>query len=214
MKRSRLAVLLAVLALLLFLGAYPWADDEVSPGALRLHRQALVVDTHIDTPQRLLDEDFDLDHRDPEGHADIPRMKEGGLDAAFFSSWVDMRRYEGPAASKRALQLIDAVYEQVRRHPAKLALATSADDVRRAQRAGKIALLMGMEGGTPIADDLRLLRNFHRLGVRYMTLTHSLANHWADSSTDEPRHNGLTDFGKQVVREMNRLGMLVDLSHV
>ncbi len=139
---------------------------------------------------------------------------EGGLDAGFMSIYVDMRTYTGDAATKRALQLIDTVYEQVRHHPHQLVLATTAADIRRAHKDGKIALLMGMEGGTPIANDLRLLRDFQRLGVRYMTLTHSLNNDWADSSTDKPAHNGLTDFGKEVVREMNRLGMMVDISHV
>ncbi len=205
---------LAGLSLLLGLPLWGLAGSDVSPAAARLHQQALVVDTHIDTPQRLLDEGFDMGPRDTQGHADIPRMKEGGLDAAFMSIYVDMRRYQGPQATQRALQLIDSVYEQVARHPDQLVLATSAEQVRRAHQQGKIALLMGMEGGTPIADDLRLLRIFHRLGVRYMTLTHSLNNHWADSATDEPEHNGLTDFGRDVVREMNRLGVIVDISHV
>lgn len=187
---------------------------DVSPRAAGLHREAIVVDLHIDTPQRLLDEDFDFAPRDSKGHIDLPRMKEGGLDAGFMSIYVDMRAYQGEAATKRALQLIDTVYEQVQRHPGQLAVAGSAADVRRAHKEGKVALLMGMEGGTPIANDLRLLRNFHRLGVRYMTLTHSLNNDWADSSGEKPKHNGLTDFGKDVVREMNRLGMLVDVSHV
>ena len=202
------------LSLLLILPLCLAAAGDVSPRAAKLHREAIVVDTHIDTPQRFLDEDFDLTPRDPKGHIDLPRMKEGGLDAGFMSIYVDMRRHQGLEATRRALQLIDSVNQQVARHPDQLVLATSAADVRRAHKQKKIALLMGMEGGTPIADDLRLLRLFYQLGVRYMTLTHGLANNWADSSTDEPKHNGLTDFGKEVVREMNRLGMLVDISHV
>ena len=202
------------LGLLLILPLCLAAAGDVSPRAAKLHREAIVVDTHIDTPQRFLDEDFDLTSRDPKGHIDLPRMKEGGLDAGFMSIYVDMRRHQGLEATRRALQLIDSVNQQVARHPDQLVLATSAADVRRAHKQKKIALLMGMEGGTPIADDLRLLRLFYQLGVRYMTLTHGLANNWADSSTDEPKHNGLTDFGKEVVREMNRLGMLVDISHV
>jgi len=202
------------LGLLLILPLCLAAAGDVSPRAAKLHRQAIVVDTHIDTPQRFLDEDFDLTPRDPKGHIDLPRMKEGGLDAGFMSIYVDMRRHQGLEATRRALQLIDSVNQQVARHPDQLVLATTAADVRRAHKQKKIALLMGMEGGTPIADDLRLLRLFYQLGVRYMTLTHGLANNWADSSTDEPKHNGLTDFGKEVVREMNRLGMLVDISHV
>jgi membrane dipeptidase len=190
------------------------AQDGVSSRAKRLHQQAIVIDLHMDTPQRMLDEDFDMGARDAKGHADIPRMREGGLDAGFMSIYVDMERYTGDVATKRALRLIDSVQAQVARHPDQLVLATSAADIRRAHQAGKIALLMGMEGGTPIVDDLRLLRNFYRLGVRYMTLTHGLNNNWADSATDQPRHNGLTEFGKDVVREMNRLGIMVDVSHV
>ena len=208
MKKRRVALLWLLLIPLTL------AAGDVSPRAARLHRDAIVVDLHIDTPQRLLDENFDFAARDSHGHIDLPRMKEGGLDASFMSIYVEMRTYTGDAATKRALQLIDTVYEQVRRHPDQLALATTAADVRLAHKDGKVALLMGMEGGTPIANDLRLLRDFHRLGVRYMTLTHSLNNDWVDSSTDKPAHNGLTDFGKDVVREMNRLGMMVDISHV
>ncbi len=198
----------------LFLLPLTLGAGDVSPRAARLHREAIVVDLHIDTPQRLLDENLDLAPRDAHGHIDLPRMKEGGLDAGFMSIYINMRTYTGDAATKRALQLIDSVAEQVRRHPDQLVLATTAADVRRAHKDGKVALLMGMEGGTPIANDLRLLRDFHRLGVRYLTLTHSLNNDWVDSSTDKAAHNGLTDFGKDVVREMNRLGMMVDISHV
>jgi membrane dipeptidase len=202
------------LGLLLLLPLWLAASGDVAPRTAALHRGAIVIDTHIDTPQRLLDEDFDLAPRDPFGHADLPRMKEGGLDAGFMSIWVDMEHYPGPEATKRALQLVDTVYQQVKRHPDQLLLARTAADIRRAQREGKVALLMGMEGGTPIDDDLHLLRDFHRLGIRYLTLTHNRANNWVDSSTADPVHNGLTDFGRQVVREMNRLGMVVDISHV
>ena len=188
--------------------------DGVTARVAKLHQEAIVIDTHIDTPQLFLDDDFDLGPRAEKGHIDLPRMQEGGLDAGFMSIWIDMRRFKGAAATKRALQLIDTVYEQVRKHPGKLALATTAAGIRRAHGEGKVALLMGMEGGTPIDDDLHLLRMFHRMGVRYMTLTHSFNNNWADSSSDEPKHGGLTDFGKEVVREMNRLGMMVDISHV
>lgn len=190
------------------------AGQMVSERAARLHQEAIVVDLHMDTPQRMLDQGVNLGARAATGHADIPRMREGGLDAAFFSIYVNMDRYLGDAATKRALRLIDNVREQIERHPEQLTLAVSAADIRRAHNDGRIALLMGMEGGTPIADDLGLLRNFYRLGVRYMTLTHGRNNNWVDSSTDEPRHNGLTEFGEDVVREMNRLGMLVDISHV
>jgi membrane dipeptidase len=205
---------LVVAIILLAAGALGAAGD-VSPQVSKVHRDAIVIDLHLDTPQRFLDEGFDLGPRDSEGHIDLPRMRAGGLDAGYMSIYVDMRRYpQGEAATRRALQLMDTVYEQVDRHRDQLLLATTASDIRRAHQQGKIALLMGMEGATPINDDLRLLRNFFRLGVRYLTLTHSLNNNFADSSTDKPAHNGLTDFGKQVVSEMNRLGMLVDISHV
>ncbi len=179
-----------------------------------VHAQALVVDTHIDTPQRMFfDKTFDLGARHENGNVDIPRARDGGLDAAYFSIWVPSS-VTGPIAVKRALQLIDSVHEAVRTHPGDLMLATTAADVREAARQRKIAALLGVEGGHMIDDDLGTLRDFYRLGVRYMTLTHFQNNHWADSSTDRPQHGGLTDFGKDVVREMNRLGMMVDISHV
>ncbi len=172
----------------------------------------LVVDTHDDTTQYLLS-GYDLGARHSTGSIDIPRMRQGGLGAIFFSIWMP-GTVTGPRAVKDALVQIDAVREQVRLHAQDLALATTAEEVRSAHAAGKIAVLMGVEGGHMIDSDLAVLRTFYALGVRYMTLTHSVNGEWADSSTDKPAHNGLTDFGKQVVREMNRLGMMVDISHV
>jgi membrane dipeptidase len=198
----------------LVLSVAAWAVNNLDEKTRRIHRKATVVDTHSDTTQRLLDENFDMGMRSSTGHMDIPRMKEGGLDAEFFSIWVDPDKYIGAPASKRALDLIDAVYEQAKKHPEALEMAYSAEDIRRLKKQGKIGALMGVEGGHAIDDDLRVLRTFYRLGVRYMTLTHTKANNWADSSTDTPKHNGLTDFGREVVREMNRLGMIVDISHV
>jgi membrane dipeptidase len=192
--------------------AQPRADD-ISGRARKLHFASIVVDTHDDTTQRLLDGVFDLGVRSPSGSIDIPRMKEGGLDAIFFSIWIPSK-ITGPAAVKRALDQIDAVREQVRKHPKDIVLATTAADVREARKQGKIAALVGVEGGHMIASDLGVLRLYAALGVRYMTLTHSGNDEWADSSTDTAVHNGLTDFGKDVVREMNRLGMMVDISHV
>lgn len=186
---------------------------DVSPRARALHLRSLVVDTHDDTTQRLLDPRFDLSVRHADGDIDIPRMREGGLGAIFFSIWMP-GTITGPTAVKRALDQIDAVRRQISLHPDDLALATTAADIRRAHAAGKIAVLMGLEGGHMIDSDLSILRDFAALGIRYMTLTHSVNDEWADSSTDKPAHNGLTDFGKQVVREMNRLGVVVDISHV
>jgi len=176
-------------------------------------RDMLIVDTHDDTTQNLLSPRFDLAQRHATGAIDIPRMREGGLGAIFFSIWMP-GTVTGPRAVKDALVQIDLVRRQVRLHPRDLALATTAEEVRQAHAAGKIAVLMGVEGGHMIASDLAVLRTFYALGVRYMTLTHSVNDEWADSSTDKPAHSGLTDFGKQVVREMNRLGMMVDISHV
>jgi membrane dipeptidase len=187
--------------------------DDIATRARKLHFSAIVLDTHADTPQRFLFENFDLGHRDAEGHLDIPRMREGGLNGVFFSIWTPSS-VNGPRGVKRAQDLITTVREQVRRHPQDLAFATTAEEVRRAHVQGKIAVLMGLEGGHLIDNDLGVLRRYAALGVRYMTLTHGSNTDWADSSTDEPKHNGLTPFGKSVVREMNRLGMLLDISHV
>src|SRR2546428_2977374 len=186
----------------------------VSEAARQLHNRAIVVDSHDDTPQRMLfEKNFDIGVRHASGSIDVPRMREGGLDARFFSIWVPSD-VTGPPAVKRSLDLIDSVREAVRTHPNDLMLATTAADVRRAAAEHKIAALMGMEGGHMIDDDLAVLRVYAALGVRYLTLTHFLNNNWADSSTDKPAHNGLTAFGKDVVRELNRLGVIVDISHV
>jgi membrane dipeptidase len=204
----------AVLALPLLVFTQAPAGDQVSSRARQLHDRAIVVDTHDDTTQRLVfDKTFNLGARNKNGHIDIPRMREGGLDALFFSIWVPSD-ITGPPAVKRALDQIDAVREATRTLSSDLVLATTAADVRKAAAEHKIAALMGMEGGHMIDDDLRLLRVYAALGVRYMTLTHFHNNNWADSSTDKAAHNGLTAFGKDVVREMNRLGVMVDISHV
>jgi membrane dipeptidase len=178
----------------------------------------VVVDTHIDTPQRILIEKVDIGRRLPDGHIDIPRMRQGGLDALFFSVWIDSP-FAGGSAVKRTLQLIDVVERTVAAHPSDLALATSGRELERAVRAGKIAALMGIEGGHAIADDLAMLRLYRKLGVSYMTLTWANPTSWADSSGKENRDKveapfGLSDFGREVVREMNRIGMIVDISHV
>jgi len=186
---------------------------SISEKARKLHFSCIVVDTHDDTTQRFLDGKFDLGTRSSTGSIDLPRMKEGGLGAIFFSIWIPTK-ITGPDAVNRAMIQIDAVREQVRLHPKDLVLATTAAEIREARKQGKIAALMGVEGGHMINSNLGVLRSYAALGVRYMTLTHSGNDEWADSSTDKPAHNGLTDFGKDVVREMNRLGVMVDTSHV
>lgn len=187
--------------------------QSISDQAKKLQSSSIVIDTHDDTTQRLLDPQFDLSIRHSDGNIDIPRMREGGLSAIFFSIWISSKIL-GPDAVKQALDQIDAVRETVRKHPSDLMLATSSADIREAKKQHKIAVLMGVEGGHMMGNDLSVLRTFAALGVRYMTLTHMDNNEWADSSTDKPAHNGLTEFGKDVIREMNRLGILVDISHV
>lgn len=188
--------------------------EEVSARALKLHNRAIVVDTHIDVTERMLfEKEFDIAKRDAKGHTDIPRMKEGGLDAIFFSIYM-AGTVTGPEAVKRSLRLMDSVYEAVRKNPNDLVLATTAADIRHAKKQHKIAALMGMEGGHMIDDDLRVLRMYAALGVRYLTLTHGVSTNWADSSSDLPKNNGLSVFGKDVIRELNRLGVMVDISHV
>ena len=187
--------------------------DSISERARKLHFSSIVVDTHDDTTQRFLDGKFDLGTRSSTGSIDIPRMREGNLSAIFFSIWMPSK-VTGPEAVDRALVQIDAVREQVRKHSNDMVLATTAAEVREVRKQGKIAALMGVEGGHMINSNLGVLRSYAALGVRYMTLTHSSNDEWADSSTDKPAHNGLTEFGKDVVREMNRLGVIVDISHV
>ena len=188
-------------------------SDDIPSRARQIHSTSIVFDTHADTPQRFLFDHFDLGSRDTEGGVDIPRMREGGIGAIFFALWVPVD-ITGSKATRRALDLLDSVNEQIRRHPDDLMLATSSGEVRAARVQGKIAILMGVEGGHAIDNNLDVLRDFFARGVRYMTLTHNAPTDWADSSNHSPRHNGLTEFGREVIREMNRLGMLVDISHV
>jgi membrane dipeptidase len=195
-------------------------DVPVSAKARAIHDSALVVDTHADTPQRFLDEGFDIGSTDPKdiGHLSLDKARRGNLGAEFFSIWVDPETNQGHFA-KHTFDLIDSVYEQAARHPDRIMMAFSVADIERAHREHKLAALMGIEGGHSIENDIHLLRDYYRLGVRYMTLSWSNTNEWADSSGDIDdskiqHHNGLTDFGKQIVLEMNRLGMMVDISHV
>lgn len=181
--------------------------------AAELHRQAVVVDMHADSLQRVLMSGVDLGTKLDSGHLDIPRMKEGGVDAEFFAVWVDSS-YQGAAAVQRALRLIDSMYSVLEKYPDQMALALNCSDIERLHREGKLAALLGVEGGHAIAGDLGVLRMFHRLGVRYLTLTWSNTNAFADSSGDQPRWKGLNDLGRKVVAEMNRIGMMIDVSHV
>ncbi|HKT86838.1 MAG TPA: dipeptidase [Candidatus Sulfotelmatobacter sp.] len=213
MGRVRRIVVLAVLIGTALLVARPNSGDAIADRAHKLHFSSIVLDTHDDTTQRFFTKDFDLGKRNPDGSIDIPRMKEGGMNAIFFSVWIDGRTM-GPPAVQKALDQIDAIHQNVLRNAKDMEFARTAADVRRIHAEGKIAALIGVEGGHMIGNDIRVLRMFGDLGVRYMTLTHFYNDEWADSSTAKPEHNGLTDFGKEIVREMNRQGIMVDISHV
>src|SRR5579862_4976524 len=212
--------LLGIALLACTLAAAQNSSNEVSAKARAIHDSALIIDTHADTPQRFLDEGYDIGSTSPNdaGHISLDKARRGNLGAEFFSIWVDPQTNQGNFA-RHTFDLIDSVYEQAGRHPDRMMMAFSVADIERAHREHKLAALMGIEGGHSIENDIHLLRDYYRLGVRYMTLSWSNTNEWADSSgdIDKPNvvhHNGLTDFGKQVVLEMNRLGMMVDISHV
>ena len=187
--------------------------QDAAERARRIHASLIGVDSHIDTLQRVLNGNEDISRRLSRGHVDLPRLKEAGMVAPFFALWVPTF-YKGSEAVRRTLQLRDAMQTVLDAHPDQIELATTAADVERIAGAGKIAAVLTLEGGHQIADNLAVLRVYHRLGIRSMTLTHFRNNNWADASTDRPQHGGLTDFGREVVREMNRLGMIVDVSHV
>ncbi|MES1257094.1 MAG: dipeptidase [Acidobacteriota bacterium] len=186
-------------------------DAEVT----RVHKAALLIDTHNDITSRTV-AGLDIGKPSTTTHTDLYRMKEGGMGAQFFAVFVAASYVEGNHAAKRTLDMIDTVkHDIVEKYPNDFVLVTTAAGIREAHRQHRIAALMGIEGGHAIEDDLRLLRRYYDEGVRYMTLTHSNSNHWADSSGDDNKpNNGLSPFGKQVVLEMNRLGMIVDISHV
>jgi len=184
----------------------------------QVHAEAIVIDTHADTPQRFVDEGWDFSGNLGQGMLNLETARRGNLAAEFFAIWVEPTEWRG-RYKQRTLQLIEGVMEQLRRHPKEMLLGLTAEDIVSAYRDGVFCVLLGIEGGHSIENDLGLLREYHRLGARYMTLTWANSNEWADSSGDlddasVKHHGGLTDFGREVVREMNRLGMMVDVSHV
>ncbi|HYL35002.1 MAG TPA: dipeptidase [Bryobacteraceae bacterium] len=207
--------LVAVLGGMVMAQTRPVSDAEVK----RVHNSAILIDTHNDITSRTV-EGYDIGKARNDGHTNVAALKEGGVGAQFFAVYVAADYVKGNHSAHRTLEMIDTVrHDIVERYPNDFVLATTADGIERIHREGKIAALMGIEGGHAIEDSLRLLRDYYALGIRYMTLTHSNTNDWADSSGDIGKtgvehHNGLTDFGKQVVREMNRLGIMVDISHV
>lgn len=198
------------------------ADQKLWARALAIHRSAIIVDGHNDIPSPMADQNYDLatptvgqfhDDGDP-FHSDLSRFKASGITGEFFSIYVSGNTLKTGGAMRRAMELIDVTYRATEKYPDQLSQCTTAVDIRQAKRQGKMCVLMGIEGGYAIENSLSALREFYRLGVRYMTLTHNVTHDWADAHRDEPRNNGLSDFGKEVVREMNRLGMFIDISHV
>ncbi|MCU0238606.1 MAG: dipeptidase [Pyrinomonadaceae bacterium] len=197
-------------------------DANLWQKALKLQKKAIVIDGHNDITSPMVDEDFSLllDSRgkftkgNSPFHSDLSRFKEGGLTAQFFSIYVSGTDYQKGGKMRRAMDMIDATYREIERSSGQMVYCTTPDEIRKAKKQGKICALMGIEGGYVIENSLFALRNFYRLGIRYMTLTHNVSHDWADAHRGEVKHNGLSDFGKEVVREMNRLGMLVDISHV
>src|SRR6266481_5718968 len=216
----------SLFCLILLVGPLCWPsfsnsqEPSVSASARAIHKSAIVIDSHEDTPQRFLDENYDIGSNEPDDSdfISLDKAHEGSLGAVFFSIWVSPTTNQGHFA-KRTLELIDSVYVQAARHSDRMMMSFSGEDIERAHEQHKLAALMGIEGGHSIENDLGLLRDYYRLGVRYMTLTCSNTNEWADSSGDlddksVQHHDGLTQFGREVIREMNRLGMMVDISHV
>lgn len=193
----------------------PMTNSELLHRAVELHRSAIVIDTHCDTTQKLLDDDWDFTTRHSTGHVDLPRLRDGGVSGVFFAVWCNPT---GRSCGRdTALRQFDRLHRLEKECAGDVLLARTTGDVRRAKRDGKVALLIGVEGGHQIENSLETLREFHQRGAVYMTLTHAAHTDWADSAGVyaplEPMHGGLTDFGREVVREMNRLGMMVDVSH-
>jgi membrane dipeptidase len=220
---ARVVATLLLLASPVLIAQTPSANRPKMPSTTQdpaaVHRSALVIDTHADTPQRFLDKHFDLADPLNGGDLNLDSIHKGNLGAEFFSIWVEPKLYKGQYA-RRTLELIDSVKQQVARHPDQIQFVTSPEGIEEAHRNHKFAALMGIEGGHSIENSIPLLRQYYALGVRYMTLTWSNSNDWADSSGDindtsiPHTKEGLTEFGKDVVYEMNRLGMMVDISHV
>ena len=190
---------------------------KLTARAVALHRQALVVDGHNDLPYKLRNVSFDrldLLSSQSQFHTDIPRLVQGGVGAQFWAAYVPIQTIKSGESSRYCLEQLDLIHRMVRRYEQVFELAVNAKQIRSIRKRGKIACLIGIEGGHAIENSLALLRMYYRLGARYMTLTHNQTLDWADAATDEARHGGLTEFGEQVVQEMNRLGMLIDISHV
>ncbi|MDZ7261015.1 MAG: membrane dipeptidase [candidate division KSB1 bacterium] len=213
MKKIALISALIAIAILIAISFQQISSQALKNHARILHQKALVLDTHCDTILRIMNEGMDIGVRSSRGHIDIPRMREGGLDAQVFALWV-APSYLPNGAIRRTLDMLDAMYRTIEQYPDQVELARTAADAYRITSQNKIAIFLGIEGGHAIEDDLAALRMFYRLGVRYLTLTWMNTNNWADAAGDTARWGGLNELGVQVVKEMNRLGMIVDVSHV
>ena len=204
---------LLLFSILLVLGACGGATKAEEDLEL-LHSEALVWDCHNDLAHRVLYEGLDIADRLPGGHVDIPRLQEGGVDVQVVSLYVSNFLYPMGKAKEQALQLLEAMRANIEKNSGSVELARTGADIERIVAAGKIAMPILIEGGHAIEDDIENLRMFHRMGVSTMTLTHNIHHGWADSGKGEPRWNGLNDLGRDIIREMNRLGMVIDVSHV
>lgn len=214
MTKKYLILLTIVLGWILQPGFSRAPDPDLWKKARDIHEKAVVIDTHCDTPMAMLEQGIDIGKKQQRTDVDLIRMKQGGVDASFFAVYVSNRLDEKHPA-RNALEMIDEIYYQVDAHPELAEMAFSSADILNIEKKGKRAILIGMENGGPLEGSLRLLRDFYRLGARYITLTHIDNNDICDSSTAEkPRWNGLSPFGRQVVEEMNRLGMMIDVSHI
>ena len=223
MKKFTSLLLLFVFSTSIFAQTMPKdADPKLWAEALKIHKKAIIIDGHNDIPSPMVDDNFDLAtnsigmfHGDGDPfHTDLNRFKLSGITGEFFSIYVSGETLKTGGAMRRAMDLIDSTYREVEKYPNQLSLCTTADEIRRAKKQNKICALMGIEGGYAIENSLYALRDFYRLGIRYMTLTHNVSHDWADAHRGEIKNNGLAPFGKEVVKEMNRLGMLIDISHV
>lgn len=211
MKSSSVINSIIIAATFIFLAKTIYSED-IAEKSKRIHQESFVIDTHIDTLIRILDGNYDLMENDPEGHISLPYLKEGGYDAVIFSLWVEPSLF--PNRAKRLLDLYDALQQQLQKHSKDIELALTPEDIIRINKKGKVAALMGIEGGHGIEGDIRILRVMHQLGVRYLTITWSVNNEFADSSSENEKWGGLSPLGKELIKEMNKLGMIIDVSHV
>jgi len=224
MRHTAIAVTISITCFSLAMSADQKPADpkpvQVTDEALRIHKEALLVDGHNDLPWQMREkadlsfQKLDIARDQKAIHTDLPRLKKGGVGAQFWAAYVPVESRKKGTAVRETLEQIDVIHRMVRTYPNDLEMASTVDDILRIRKHGKIASLIGVEGGHSIDNSLGVLRMYYRLGVRYMTLTHTETLDWADSATDEPKSHGLSAFGEQVVREMNRLGMMVDISHV